>query len=81
MPVDERRKSQPSEWRRGAGRERREWVFMYVPIAQADDYLRLGWIPRPYLDGTNHGLYSIYMEWLCECAVPLRRGDRKAIND
>ena len=49
-------------------------TFRYVTFHNADDYLRLGWVPRFGLRGTHHGHWSILMEWICacECVEPRR---------
>lgn len=31
------------------------------------DYLRLGWMALPTLDGTHHGHWSAHCIWLCGC--------------
>lgn len=31
------------------------------------DYLLLGWMALPSLEGTNHGVYSTHCIWLCDC--------------
>jgi hypothetical protein len=31
------------------------------------DYLRLGWLALPSLDGTHHGCWSVHCIWLCNC--------------
>ena len=33
------------------------------------DYLRLGWMALPSLEGTSHGIYSVHCIWLCGCHV------------
>lgn len=42
-------------------------TFAFIRIPMVNDYLKCGWIPRDSLSGTNHGNYSVLMEWL-ECA-------------
>ena len=42
---------------------------------QVPDYVRLGWIALPTLEGTNHGIYSTHCVWLCECPLPEPEGD------
>jgi hypothetical protein len=39
----------------------------YAPIHQAEDYLRLGWAPRPSLRGTHHEEWAVHMVWMCDC--------------
>lgn len=39
----------------------------FVRHNQAEDYLRLGWIPLPTLINTPHAEYSVHMAWLCSC--------------
>lgn len=31
------------------------------------DYLLIGWLALPTLEGTGHGIYSAHCAWLCEC--------------
>jgi hypothetical protein len=31
------------------------------------DYLRLGWLALPSLEGTHHGHWSTHCVWLCNC--------------
>jgi hypothetical protein len=31
------------------------------------EYLRLGWMALPSLEGTGHGIYSAHCIWLCDC--------------
>jgi len=45
-------------------------TFRFVRHHEALDYCRLGWCPRPALDGTPHGQYSVMIEWLCACPAP-----------
>lgn len=42
-------------------------TFRFVRIERAADYLMLGWLPLPALDGTPHGKWSVLMQWLCAC--------------
>ena len=42
-------------------------LHRYVRIHQAEDYLRLGWLPLPTLAGTPHSTWSVHMAWLCGC--------------
>lgn len=42
------------------------WVrHEFVP-----DWLRMGWMALPSLEGTPHGFYSAHIVWLCGCACP-----------
>ena len=31
------------------------------------DYIRLGWLALPTLEGTGHGLWAAHCVWLCGC--------------
>lgn len=33
------------------------------------DYLLLGWLALPSLEGTGHGIYSAHCVWLCRCRL------------
>jgi hypothetical protein len=52
-------------------------LFRYVPIRPLDDcfgvedYLKLGWLPTPALEGTYHGQFSVLMKWICPTCRPL----------
>jgi hypothetical protein len=47
-------------------------TFKYVPHHLVLDYARLGWFPHfDALADCPHGNYSVLMEWLCGCSVPL----------
>jgi hypothetical protein len=52
-----------------------ERIFTYAAFYAMRDYLALGWIARPALDGTHHGTRYCLVEWLCTCRpiVPLKR--------
>ncbi|MCA6110869.1 hypothetical protein [Bradyrhizobium cenepequi] len=39
-------------------------VWLRVP-----DYLRLGWLALPTLDGTHHGYWAVHMVWLCDSPI------------
>lgn len=39
----------------------------WVPFDRVHDYLRLGWLALPTLEGTGHGLWSAHCVWLCKC--------------
>jgi len=54
-------------------------VFRYVRIERIDDWERAGWFWR-YKDAPmpgSHGMWSVVMEWLCDCPdrIPAR-GDK-----
>lgn len=42
-------------------------LHRWVPHFQVPDFLRLGWIALPTLEGTHHGIYSAHCVWLCAC--------------
>jgi hypothetical protein len=47
------------------------------------DYLALGWMALPSLEGTGHGIYSAHCIWLCGCKLAeplsaLSQHERKA---
>ena len=48
---------------------RREFTYRYSTYDDAEDYLKLGYIPRQeILLDTIHGLTAIVVEWLsCDC--------------
>ena len=52
-------------------------LHRWVPHAHVRDYLLLGWMALPTLEGTNHGLYAAHCVWLCACPVasPASAGD------
>jgi hypothetical protein len=54
-------------------------VFKYVGHHDACDYLALGWLASPALEGTHHGADAVLMV-LCACpvAVSLRQAAGKA---
>lgn len=39
----------------------------WVIHERVPDYLRLGWMALPSLEGTSHGIYSAHCIWVCEC--------------
>ena len=39
----------------------------YVLHHRVPDYLLLGWMAFPTLDGTHHGFWSVHCAWLCDC--------------
>ena len=45
----------------------------FVRHSAADDWIMLGWLPLPDLDGTHHGDWSVLMKWCCECKPPIPR--------
>lgn len=51
-------------------RKPRESTHLWVPMSQAMDYVLLGWVPLPSLDGTSHGQWAVHMAWICECEAP-----------
>lgn len=42
-------------------------VHRFVRIERVSDYLSLGWVALPSLEGTHHGFWSVHMAWLCDC--------------
>jgi len=44
-----------------------------VRIPEAMDWLALGWLPLPSLDGTHHGKWSVHCVWICDCLAPALR--------
>ena len=44
-------------------------TFHLVRIPDVSEWLRLGWIARPSLEGTRHGEWSALCEWLCACPM------------
>lgn len=46
-------------------------TFHFVRHPEVLDWLRVGWIARPALEGTHHGQWSALCEWLCDC-TPVR---------
>lgn len=46
-------------------------TFHLVRIPDVAEWLRLGWIAWPSLDGCGHGEWSVLCEWLCDC--PMKR--------
>lgn len=43
----------------------------YVSLRDAMDYVLLGWVPSPALEGTNHGRYAVLMSWVCPTCAPV----------
>jgi hypothetical protein len=52
-----------------------EQHFHFARLEHAPDWLRLGWIARPILEGTHHARWSVAMEWLCNCPMVVPRRD------
>lgn len=44
-------------------------IHRWVPLPRVPDYLLLGWMALPTLEGLAHGLYSAHCVWLCRCRV------------
>lgn len=44
-------------------------VHRFVVWDRVPDYLRLGWLALPTLEGTGHGLWAVHLVWLCGCDV------------
>ncbi len=44
-------------------------LFRYVTNDRIPDYIRLGWIAHPSLEGTHHGTYGVLCQWLCACRL------------
>jgi hypothetical protein len=45
-------------------------TFHHVPLYNALDWLRCGWIVTKANCETHHDIYSVTMEWLCSCPMP-----------
>jgi hypothetical protein len=43
----------------------------WVRHADALDYVMLGWVPLPTLNGTTHGHWSVHVVWMCRCREPV----------
>jgi hypothetical protein len=41
----------------------------WVIHERVPDYLRLGWMAMPSLEGAHHGYWSAHCIWLCECKL------------
>ena len=54
-----------------------ERVLRYARIPDVDDYLKMGWIYRPGLEGSHHSHYSVFVEWLCNCPIPMKKVSRE----
>jgi len=42
-------------------------LHRWVTFDRVADYLRLGWLAIPTLEGTGHGLWAAHCIWLCQC--------------
>lgn len=42
-------------------------LHRFVSHGRAMEYVRLGWLPLPSLDGTHHGEFKVHLVWLCSC--------------
>jgi Bacterial dnaA protein helix-turn-helix len=51
-------------------------IFRYVVHARVDDYLKLGWLATPALEGTYHGYWSVLMRWICPSCPPIEPRDQ-----
>lgn len=57
---------------KGLNPNRTNFLYRYIRIDNADDALRLGYLPHPEcFIGSPYALDSILMEWLCQCPDPL----------
>jgi hypothetical protein len=45
----------------------------WVVHDRVPEYLMLGWMALPTLEGTGHGIYSAHCVWLCDC-TPIEPG-------
>lgn len=45
-------------------------IHRYAPVAEAMEWVLLGWLPLPTLKDTIHEVYSVHMVWLCDCKPP-----------
>lgn len=48
---------------------RTHFVYRYVTFEKLPDYLALGWVAHPALEGCHHGYYGVLAEWLCDCKL------------
>ena len=48
--------------------EAREHRMCRIP--SMPDWLALGWLPLPSLEGTHHGHWSVHCVWICDCRAP-----------
>jgi hypothetical protein len=44
-------------------------LHRWVITPNVPDYLRIGWLALPTLEGTGHGLYSVHCVWMCSCRM------------
>jgi hypothetical protein len=44
-----------------------KWTIGIADLAL--EYLALGWMALPSLEGTGHGIYSAHCVWLCGCRL------------
>lgn len=42
-------------------------LHRWVTHERVPDYLLIGWLALPTLDGTHHGHWSAHCVWLCPC--------------
>jgi hypothetical protein len=42
-------------------------LHRWVLIERVPDYLLIGWLALPTLEGTHHGRWSVHCIWLCAC--------------
>lgn len=58
-------------------------VHRWVIYDRVPDYLMLGWLALPTLNGTHHGFWSAHCVWLCGCkaAEPLQHSQRMIHQD
>lgn len=42
-------------------------LHRWVTHEHVPDYLLIGWLALPTLEGTGHGFYSVHCVWLCGC--------------
>jgi hypothetical protein len=43
-------------------------LHRFVRHEQAMDYVLLGWLPLPSLNGTHHGQWAVHLTWICGCS-------------
>lgn len=55
-----------------------ETMHRWVIHEHVPDYVLLGWMALPTLEGTGHGIYSAHCIWLCACrpVEPYNRSQR-----
>jgi hypothetical protein len=44
-----------------------ETYHRFVLHHRVPEYLQIGWMALPSLEGTGHGIYSAHCVWLCQC--------------